>query len=1203
MKKMLKSTVVVGILLIVSLAGGFFADISAGVELSGSQSGVWDAAGSPYYITGDVTVPAGQKLEIDASSGPVYVIFNGTYSIFVDGDLYVNGTAANSVYFMSNQSVQAYSQWGSIVVSATGHIEMNNSVISGAQYGVDLQGDGNIIRYTEAYNCTTGIRITGGNHTQVYAVHSHDNYYYGIHLTSSAQNNTIEECNASYNRLVGIYDEYGSDNTTILDSVAHYNRQGGPEAGIYIYQSSYATIINCTANHNGGGIALTQSERNLVENCTAIDNDYNTYSRNLGLSEVSNSTIRNSVFKSEVLPGETAIWLSICVDNVIDNNTLVWGQYGVHLQSNDFRNIISNNTMYRNNFGVLSELGSNNNTIINNTIDDTQYVGIQLGGSADDCVIKFNTINNTWRSSGGYGIYISDSSRNLLLGNTVQNTGDYGICIAGSSENNTIYHNNFFNNTHHAYDDTDSNFWNASYPTGGNYWDNYTGMDEYSGPAQSTPGSDLIGDTPYTWIDGGTLNDSYPLVEPFGGVPPESSVNSTDPYWHVSDLVMGANATDIGSGVASVTLFYRVSYDNSTWGGWTSFGPNETGGWTWTFTFPGGDGYYEFYSVATDKAGYAEDAPDSADTRCGYDSTPPSVEITSPASGSLLSGPDVAVNWQGSDDMSGLDYYLVRIDAGTWIAVGTDTAYTFSATSDGTHTVDVRAADNAGMLNITSVSFTVDSTAPGVAITSPSGGEYLNSSGVTVSWTGSDATSGMDRYEFRMDGGGWIDVGTATSRSLTDLSEGSHTADVKAVDNAGNEATDSVSFTVDTVNPMLSITQPADGALFDRGSVTLSWTGSDATSGIDRYEARLDNGSWLDMGQETAYDLTGLSEGQHTAYVRALDGAGNVVSDSVSFTVDAVNPMLSITEPVGGEILNTDSVTVSWTASDAGSGIDRYDVRIDGGSWIDVGTATAHDFAGLSDGEHTVDVKAVDNAGNEVSATVTFDVDTLSPEVSEHSPVGTGVPVDSVISVEFSEPMNQSSVKISVTGIEGEIVWLHNTASFVPSTNLSYGTEYTVNVTGSDRAGNPMEDYTWSFTTTDMGTLTGRVLGPDGSPVSGATVVLDTGERATTDESGFFSLKAHAGAHVLSVSKTGYVNGTVDVSLEPGGTTQVPDIELEEVSDEAGGFPIAYILLAVVLIIVLALVVLKRMRTQDEKPEPEEHGQEEGASEADEEGA
>jgi flagellar hook assembly protein FlgD len=93
---------------------------------------------------------------------------------------------------------------------------------------------------------------------------------------------------------------------------------------------------------------------------------------------------------------------------------------------------------------------------------------------------------------------------------------------------------------------------------------------------------------------------------------PTSSVDLIETYWKNSTMVpfaVTATASNSLSGVSSVELYYRYSVDNSTWGSWTSFGVDGEAPWSWTFSAPEGDGYYEFYSVATDEAGNDEAVP------------------------------------------------------------------------------------------------------------------------------------------------------------------------------------------------------------------------------------------------------------------------------------------------------------------------------------------------------------------------------------------------------------------------------------------------------------------------------------------------------------------------------------------------------------------------------------------------------------------
>jgi len=58
-----------------------------------------------------------------------------------------------------------------------------------------------------------------------------------------------------------------------------------------------------------------------------------------------------------------------------------------------------------------------------------------------------------------------------------------------------------------------ANIWDDGYPSGGNYWSDYAGVDEKSGPNQNQPGSDGIGDTPY--VINSNNRDNYPLINTF----------------------------------------------------------------------------------------------------------------------------------------------------------------------------------------------------------------------------------------------------------------------------------------------------------------------------------------------------------------------------------------------------------------------------------------------------------------------------------------------------------------------------------------------------------------------------------------------------------------------------------------------------------------------------------------------------------------
>ncbi|MFP4607975.1 MAG: Ig-like domain-containing protein, partial [Candidatus Aenigmatarchaeota archaeon] len=373
----------------------------------------------------------------------------------------------------------------------------------------------------------------------------------------------------------------------------------------------------------------------------------------------------------------------------------------------------------------------------------------------------------------------------------------------------------------------------------------------------------------------------------------------------------------------------------------------------------------------------------SSGVSAGEEITAVGVDITSPTEGEFLSQKDVTVEWTSQE----ADYHEVRLDEGTWTDVGTNTSHTFLDLNDGEHLVDVKAVNETfGNSAQDNVNFTVDTTPPQVNITDPAENDILTSSDVTANWNGSDNTSGIDYYEVRIDSNAWNNVGNNNEHSFTDVADGDHTIDVKAWDNAGNSRTDSVNLTVDTTPPQIDINEPLENEAFDVEEVTVAWNGSDATTGIDHYEVSIDNGSWIDKGIDTNHTFSNLAEGEHTAEVSGWDNAGNNRIEAVNFTVDKTPPDIEITSPTENEWLNESDVTAEWTGSDNISGIDYYEVRIDGNNWTDKGTGTSHTFSNLTEGEHTVEIRAWDNAGNNATDTANFTVDKTPPDIEITSP-------------------------------------------------------------------------------------------------------------------------------------------------------------------------------------------------------------------------
>jgi hypothetical protein len=192
--------------------------------------------------------------------------------------------------------------------------------------------------------------------------------------------------------------------------------------------------------------------------------------------------------------------------------------------------------------------------------------------------------------------------------------------------------------------------------------------------------------------------------------------------------------------------------------------------------------------------------------------------------------------------------------------------------------------DGAGNKDATPASFTwvVDTTAPTVTIdTKPADPTQVTTADFT--FTGHDAGSGVTSVFCKLDAGSYADC-TAGSASYPGLADGPHTFSVYAVDSLGNSglaAPSTYTWTVDTVAPGVPVlVSPADNALTNQTSVTLTWQASAGTAG---YLLILDGGASVDVGNVTTYGTPVLGKGQHTWSVAAYDAAGNVSAYTTSF--------------------------------------------------------------------------------------------------------------------------------------------------------------------------------------------------------------------------------------------------------------------------------------------------------------------------------
>lgn len=393
---------------------------------------------------------------------------------------------------------------------------------------------------------------------------------------------------------------------------------------------------------------------------------------------------------------------------------------------------------------------------------------------------------------------------------------------------------------------------------------------------------------------------------------------------------------------------------------------------TWT---PLVDGAHTFYIKACDQA---NNWGVPASYSFSLDTVLPSVGIISPNSGAIQNTSTIDMSWSGSDALSGIDHYEVQIDSSSPMSVGTALSYQFVSVADGSHTMKVTAVDKAGNRNSASVSVMVDTVTPSIGWlidgTMGSNGWYATSVNVTI--TSSDVTSGVKSIVYNLDSAGW----QTYSGPIQVAASGVHSLLFYSEDFAGNRNQTSLEIKIDTTQFYL-VFSIQNGTIFDSNYVAISWTVHNAVSGIDHFEYVLDGGSFVPLGTVNFVGLTNLSEGSHVLTVRAFENAGNIVSQSLTFTVDTLPPSLSFDLP-DGTLFSSNSVVINWISTDSNSGIDHFEYSLDGGAPGNTGNVSSVNLIGVSDGGHSLSVRAYDRAENVIERSVTFAVDTQPPALS-----------------------------------------------------------------------------------------------------------------------------------------------------------------------------------------------------------------------------
>ena len=472
----------------------------------------------------------------------------------------------------------------------------------------------------------------------------------------------------------------------------------------------------------------------------------------------------------------------------------------------------------------------------------------------------------------------------------------------------------------------------------------YTASDALSG-VSDTPAADVLG-------EGANQSASATVTDAAGNSNSDGvsgiNVDKTNPVltgtfssgWHTGDVTVNWSCTDALSGVAT--------------------GPADD-------TVTGEGANLSSTATCKDKAGNT-----ATKTVDGIQ-----IDRHAPATGVSVSGElhngwyqaGIDVDLSASDNLSGVDKTYYSVDGGA--------AQLYSAAvsivEDGTHTFTYWSTDKAGNVEDktgNSITLKVDKTPPtlnGAATTSPNGNGWY-SGDVTVHWTCSDATSGLD---------GACPADNVIGDEGDNISVSQTISDV-----AGNTTSKTVGgIKIDRTNPTTigSVPKvPASGWYTNAVQVTLD--ASDNLSGVAATYYTVDGGAAQTYSGAFSYG----TEGTHQIAFWSKDKAGNLEAAGAPITlqIDKTAPTTKVINPISPDSgwFVTSGVPFAFDANDATSGVAATYYTIDGGDPQEYGEPFT---ASLSTGSHTVTYWSVDIAGNkESTGTFTVKVDTIPPTIS-----------------------------------------------------------------------------------------------------------------------------------------------------------------------------------------------------------------------------
>ncbi len=504
---------------------------------------------------------------------------------------------------------------------------------------------------------------------------------------------------------------------------------------------------------------------------------------------------------------------------------------------------------------------------------------------------------------------------------------------------------------------------------------------------------------------------NFAIAAPGGLITSSAAYN--DGNWHSAAASLASDGIKLYVDAVLVSSNAAANSSNvSNYGGQWFVGTDA-----WGLINPGASSRYFNGAISDVRVYNSELSPSQIGTT--NSSATPSIAISAPTNNAVVFGTITISGLAADTNGVALSSVAVAIDTGPYqTAVGTSSwvsqIINTNLLSNSTHTVTAEVIDSLGNIVTTSIVIKVHNvtSVPTVAITWPISGATLsgvvNIAGTALETGGSTAT--ITSVSIAIDTGAYITIfGTSSwsySLNTFNLSNSTHSFNVKAVDSFGNIAFDSIMINVNNAlntplisTPTISITSPLNGATVS-GIVSIYGTSADSAT-ITSVGISIDGGSYL-LATGTAswtyvLNASSLTNGAHSISAEAMDINGNTAISSITINVFNIGPSVFISTPVNNAVVSG-TVTISGTAMETvGSTvtISSVAISINGSPYVlALGTASWSyllNTSTMSNGSYTITVKATDANGNFASSFITVTVFNGDPTVLISTPTNNAV--------------------------------------------------------------------------------------------------------------------------------------------------------------------------------------------------------------------